>query len=72
VWKFEIGDDPAYSERNYDVSRWEQIHVPGTWENQGFPGYDGYAWNFWIRPERMSLPCGFLMRCCTAAFGKGR
>jgi sialate O-acetylesterase len=43
-WKFEIGDDPAYGERNYDDSRWEQIHVPGAWENQGFPGYDGYAW----------------------------
>lgn len=43
-WKFEIGDNPAYGERNYDDSRWEQIHVPGAWENQGFPGYDGYAW----------------------------
>ena len=43
-WKFEIGDNPAYSEGEYDDSRWEQIHVPGAWENQGFPGYDGYAW----------------------------
>jgi sialate O-acetylesterase len=43
-WKFEIGDDPAYSARDYDDSRWEKIHVPGAWENQGFPGYDGYAW----------------------------
>lgn len=43
-WKFEIGDNPAYSERNYDDSRWEHIYVPGAWENQGFPGYDGYAW----------------------------
>ena len=43
-WKFEIGDNPAYSEGEYDDSRWEQLHVPGAWENQGFPGYDGYAW----------------------------
>ena len=43
-WKFEIGDNPAYSEGEYDDSRCEQIHVPGAWEYEGFPGYDGYAW----------------------------
>ncbi len=43
-WKFEIGDNPQYRERDCEDSNWEQIHVPGAWENQGFPGYDGYAW----------------------------
>ncbi|MGH7454296.1 MAG: beta galactosidase jelly roll domain-containing protein, partial [bacterium] len=43
-WKFEIGDNPQYSERDYDDSKWEEIRAPGAWENQGFPGYDGYAW----------------------------
>lgn len=59
TWKFEIGDDPAYSARAYDDSRWEPIRVPGAWENQGFPGYDGYAWyrkNFSTPPEAAAYP----------------
>jgi hypothetical protein len=43
-WRFEIGDNPQYASRKFDDSRWERIRVPGTWENDGFPGYDGYAW----------------------------
>ncbi len=43
-WKFEIGDKEEYSSPNYDDSRWEKINVPNSWENEGFPGYDGYAW----------------------------
>ena len=22
----------------------KEFFMPGTWEDQGFPGYDGYAW----------------------------
>ena len=54
MWKFEIGDNPKFSERGFDDSKWEKIRVPGTWENQGFPGYDGYAWyrrSFHTSPE---------------------
>jgi len=43
-WKFEIGDNAQYAQRDYDDSRWEQIKAPEAWENQGYPGYDGYAW----------------------------
>ena len=43
-WKFEIGDNPRFRERDFDDSKWEKIRVPDAWENQGFPGYDGYAW----------------------------
>lgn len=43
-WKFEIGDNPNYSKPDHDDRHWEKILVPGMWENQGFPGYDGYAW----------------------------
>ncbi len=43
-WKFEIGDRPQYSQAEYDDSHWESIRVPGRWEDQGFPGYDGFAW----------------------------
>lgn len=43
-WKFMIGDDLQRAEREFADGDWESIKVPSTWENQGFPGYDGYAW----------------------------
>lgn len=43
-WKIEIGDHPAFRRPDFDDSRWESIEVPDEWEDQGFPGYDGYAW----------------------------
>ncbi|MBN2200447.1 beta galactosidase jelly roll domain-containing protein [bacterium] len=43
-WKFEIRDDPRFADPSYDDSGWETVKVPDLWENNGFPGYDGYAW----------------------------
>lgn len=43
-WRFEIGDNPAYAKLDFNDKNWEVIHVPNMWENEGFPGYDGYAW----------------------------
>ncbi|MBN2103775.1 beta galactosidase jelly roll domain-containing protein [bacterium] len=43
-WYFELGDIPAYAEADFDHSHWEKVRVPAPWEDQGFPGYDGYAW----------------------------
>lgn len=43
-WKFEIGDDPRRAELSFDDSKWDQVTVPSAWEDQGYPGYDGYAW----------------------------
>ena len=43
-WKFSIGDNMNWSAYNFEDSDWESIRVPGNWENQGFHGYDGYAW----------------------------
>lgn len=43
-WRFEIGDNLRWSDPQFDDSGWEKIHVPATWEDEGFPGYDGYAW----------------------------
>lgn len=43
-WKFEIGDDMNWSKPDYNDKDWETIYVPNQWENEGFPGYDGYAW----------------------------
>lgn len=43
-WKFSIGDNASWSDPDYDDSHWESIIVPKSWEEQGFHGYDGYAW----------------------------
>ncbi len=43
-WKFTIGDDIEWAKPNYNDEDWEDIRVPSTWENQGFHGYNGYAW----------------------------
>ncbi len=43
-WKFKIGDNKAWAAEKLNLDEWEDIKVPSSWENQGFPGYDGYAW----------------------------
>jgi len=43
-WKFSIGDDTYWASPNFDDNNWENISVPSAWENQGFNGYNGYAW----------------------------
>lgn len=44
LWEFSIGDKLKWADPDYDDSNWEQIDVPSAWENQGFYGYDGFAW----------------------------
>lgn len=44
TWKFELGDDLRRAEPDFDDSNWDSITVPGRWEDQGYPGYDGFAW----------------------------
>ena len=41
-WKFKTGNCSALpSTMNYNS--WEEIYVPGTWEDQGYKNYDGIA-----------------------------
>ena len=44
TWRFDIGDDSARSATAYDDSEWDRIRVPAFWEDEGYPGYDGWAW----------------------------
>ncbi len=44
MWKFSIGDDMEWSKPSFDDGKWESIYAPSSWEDQGFHGYDGYAW----------------------------
>ena len=43
-WKFHVGDDASWSATKFNDSQWESIQVPSAWEDQGFNGYDGFAW----------------------------
>ncbi|MCB0281142.1 MAG: beta galactosidase jelly roll domain-containing protein [Calditrichae bacterium] len=43
-WRFTIGDNMNWSDPEFDDSDWVTIFAPSNWEDEGFPGYDGYAW----------------------------
>ncbi|MBL7847315.1 MAG: beta galactosidase jelly roll domain-containing protein [Cyclobacteriaceae bacterium] len=43
-WKFHIDDKPDWANANFDDSKWENIFTPSAWEDEGFHGYDGFAW----------------------------
>jgi hypothetical protein len=51
-WKFELGDDARRAAPDFDDRGWTDIFVPAAWEDEGFPGYDGYAWY----RKRFTLP----------------
>lgn len=44
AWKFQIGDKSSWAGASYDDRNWEKINVPSPWEDEGFNGYDGFAW----------------------------
>lgn len=43
-WKFSIGDNSEWAKPDYDDHQWDNIKVPSAWEEQGYYGYDGFAW----------------------------
>ena len=44
IWKFELGDNMEWRQPDFDDSDWGKMFVPASWEDEGFPGYDGFAW----------------------------
>lgn len=43
TWSFSIGISDEWISPKFDDSDWETIKVPASWEDQGFNGYNGYA-----------------------------
>lgn len=43
-WKFRTGNDLAWADPQTDDSLWDALSITTCWEEQGYPGYDGYAW----------------------------
>lgn len=61
-WRFEIGDNLEFADPELNDSKWISIKVPGAWENEGFPGFDGYGWyriSFTV-PNHLKHRCLFL------------
>ena len=43
-WKFSIGDSRKWADPSYNDKDWEIVEVPSSWEDEGFNGYNGFAW----------------------------
>jgi len=43
-WRFALGDSSVYSDPSFVDTSWALINVPSPWEDEGYPGYDGFAW----------------------------
>lgn len=43
-WKFHLKDDMEWAAKNYDDDEWDELFVPGKWEDQQYRDYNGYAW----------------------------
>jgi hypothetical protein len=54
TWKFSLGDDADWAREDFNDREWDNIFVPSGWEDEGFPGYDGYAW--YRRNFKMQIP----------------
>jgi hypothetical protein len=42
--RFATGDDVAWSRPDFADAAWREIGTTNNYENQGYAGYDGYAW----------------------------
>lgn len=43
-WKFKTGDNLRWAEPAFDDAGWKAIEAGSHWEEQGYAGYNGYAW----------------------------
>lgn len=43
-WQFTTGDSAAFASVGLVDSAWKAISSAKCWEDQGYPGYDGYGW----------------------------
>jgi len=65
-WKFSIGDDMKWVQMTSDYYDWDAIKVPSAWENEGYHGYDGFAWY----RKRVYIPGKFLSRHLELVLGR--
>jgi len=44
TWHFQLGDDLDWADPKVSDKAWDTIFVPSRWEEEGYWGYDGFAW----------------------------
>ncbi|MGA2046638.1 MAG: SpoIIE family protein phosphatase [Terracidiphilus sp.] len=44
LWRFHIGDNPAWADPKFDDSQWPLLRSDKDWGSQGYNGYSGLAW----------------------------
>jgi phosphoserine phosphatase RsbU/P len=44
LWRFHTGDNPAWSDPNFDDSQWPLLRSDEAWGQQGYQNYGGFAW----------------------------
>ncbi|NYF88083.1 SpoIIE family protein phosphatase [Tunturiibacter empetritectus] len=44
LWRFHIGDDPAWADPNFDDSQWPLLRSDEAPGQQGYKNYSGFAW----------------------------
>jgi beta-galactosidase/beta-glucuronidase len=69
-WKFQVGDKMIWAGATFNDSQWESIFAPSPWEDEGFNGYDGFAWyrkefdgKLLSKNENYFLNLGFIDDC---------
>ena len=43
-WKFSTGDSSTWASPTYNDQQWKPINLDKSWEEQGYPKYDGFGW----------------------------
>jgi hypothetical protein len=43
-WRFQIGDDPSWAQRDFDDSAWPLIQPRKDWTTQGYSAHERLAW----------------------------
>jgi sigma-B regulation protein RsbU (phosphoserine phosphatase) len=52
-WRFQIGDDLRWAEKDFDDSKWPTVSLSTPLSDQGFEPYSGYAWyRFHLQPQQ--------------------
>lgn len=57
TWRIRRGDDSAWAASDFSDKDWASTKVPGGWENDALPKYDGEAWyrtRFTLAPEALA------------------
>ncbi|MBN2806020.1 MAG: beta galactosidase jelly roll domain-containing protein [Prolixibacteraceae bacterium] len=64
-WAFSIGDNSDWAKASFNDSNWETIRVPARWEEEGFQGYNGFAWY----RKNVDIPVNFQNRVIILELG---